>query len=115
MHEKSSSKTDKPWREITASEADEIRRTLETPGWKIILARLRWAQAETLQGYLDSKDDGVLGEFRGLKRAESLAAWMLLEPRMKGRVHRGDPIDIPYEGVTAEDIANLEIKDAPKD
>lgn len=102
----------KPFREITASQADELKRTHETPGWKLILERLHWAQAETLQQYLDTKDEGVLGEFRGLKRAEKLSSWMLLEPVMKTRVRKGDPIPVPYEGVTAEDIQRLEIKDA---
>jgi hypothetical protein len=107
--------SDKPFHDLTASEADEVKRTHETPGWGIILRRLHWAQAETLQAYLDSKDEGVLGEFRGLKRAEKLSLWMLLEPGMKSKVKGGGNIPIPYEGVTAEDIANLEFKDADHD
>jgi hypothetical protein len=100
--------SNKPYHETTANEAEEIRRTLETPGWAKILTRLHWAQAETLQQYLDTKDDGILGEFRGLKRAEKLAYWMLLDPVMRSKVKSGANVVYPYEGVTAEDIARLE-------
>lgn len=102
--------SDKPFQETTANQAELIRITLETPGWKLILQRLRWAQAESLQQYLDTKDESVLGEFRGLKRAEKLASWMLLDPVMKSKLKTGSSVVYPYEGVTAEDIANLEIK-----
>jgi len=96
----------RPFRDLTKAEAEQLRTLVKHPGWAIYLLRLRWAQALTLQDYLDRKDESSLGEFRGLKRAESLVEWMVVEPD-PARVRAGD-FEPPYEGVTAGDLENLE-------
>jgi len=112
-------RSSRPFRDLNQDEADKLKALTEHPGWGIFLKRLHWTQAEELQAHLDSPNERSLGRFEGLKRAEKLAEWMILEPEIKQKLRRGEDFEVPYEGVTAEDIEALEdlpgMRDAQKD
>lgn len=64
-------------------------------------------QAYALQDYMDGgQKPEDIGLFRGLKQAESIPQWMLVEPDPKKA--RTSDFTPPYEGVTAADIEMME-------